>query len=76
MNNTRRKQLKAILEKLEDLKAELENVKYDEDDARDNIPESLWGTERYEKAEEACDNLEEAVSNLEEALEYIETAME
>lgn len=76
MNNTRRKQLQAIYTKLEELKGELETVTADEEEARDNIPESLWNSERYEKAEEACNNLTEAVDYLDNVLEYIETAME
>lgn len=76
MNNTRRKQLQAIYTKLEELKEELETVTADEEEARDNIPESLWSSDRYEKAEEACSNLTEAVDYLGNVLEYIETAME
>jgi len=76
MNNTRRKQLQAIYTKLEELKEELATVTADEEEARDNIPESLWNSERYEKAEEACNNLTEAVDYLDNVLEYIETAME
>ena len=41
-----------------------------------NIPENMQSSERYERAEEACDNLSEAVSQLEEVISYIEAAME
>ena len=76
MNKLRRKQLAAIIEKLEELTANLETLKEEEEDYRDNIPENLWGSERYEKADTACDNLDYAVSSLEEALSYIEEATE
>ena len=38
------------------------------------MPENLQNSERYEIAEEACDNLDSAISSLEEALDYIESA--
>lgn len=74
MNKIRRKQLAAIMEKLEELKADLETLKEEEEDYRDNMPENLWGSERYEKAEAACDNLDYALDSLEEAVSYIEEA--
>jgi len=76
MNRIRRKQIDAILERLEDIRADLESVLEEEEEARDNIPESLMDTERYEKAEEACDNLDNAVSSFEELIEYLENAKE
>ena len=74
MNKTRRLALAAIMERLEELKADLEEVLEEEEEAKDNIPESLWGTDRYEAAEAAVDNLQEAVSYMEEVLDYIEEA--
>lgn len=43
---------------------------------RDNIPENMQESERYEKADEACDNLSSAVDSLEEAISSIEAAIE
>ena len=76
MNKIRRKQLAAIMEKLEELKADLETLKEEEEDYRDNMPENLWGSERYEKADTACDNLDSAVDGLDEIISYIEEATE
>lgn len=76
MNNARRKTLSALYEKVEELKTLLEEVAEEEQEAFDNIPENLAGSERYESAEEAVENLDSAVSALEEALEYIEYAQE
>lgn len=76
MNKIRRKQLAAIMEKLEELKADLETLKEEEEDYRDNMPENLWGSERYEKADTACDNLDSAVDGLDEIISYIEEASE
>ena len=43
----------------------MEDLQGEEEEYRDNIPENLQGSERYEKAEEACDTLSEAVDGLE-----------
>lgn len=76
MNNIRRKKLAKLYEEIENIKFLLEEIQEEEQEAFDNIPENLEGTERYEKAEEAVCNLESAVNSLEEALEYIECAQE
>ncbi len=76
MNNTRRKKIKKIGEELCELLEELRGIQEEEEDARDSMPESLWGTDRYEKAETACDRLEEAVDSLEEVIEQLEEAIE
>lgn len=76
MNRIRRKNLKEVILELEELKAILEDLTEEEKEYRDNIPENLQGSERYEKTEEACDNLEEAISYLEEAINNIENSIE
>ena len=76
MNNIRRKQLAAIMERLEELKSDIELVLEEEQEAMDNVPESLWGSERYERMEEAVSNMEEAVSGLEDVISSIECAVE
>lgn len=76
MNKIRRKTLQELIDIIAEAKDRLEEVMYEEEEYRDNMPENLQGSERYERAEEACDNLYEAVSSLEDVLDYIETAME
>lgn len=76
MNKIRRKQLAAIMERLEELKSDLEMVLEEEQEAMDNTPESLWGSERYEHMEEAVSNMEDAVSGLEDVISSIECAAE
>ncbi len=51
-------------------------IKDEEQECMDNMPENLWGSERYEKAEEAVSNLEDAINYLEEAVSSIEYATE
>lgn len=65
MNKIRRKNILAVIERLEELKETLEEIQQEEEEYRDNIPENFQGSERYEKAEEDCDTLSEAVENLE-----------
>lgn len=90
MNNTRRKDIKKLIEKLEDLQAdmsvlleELEDIRNEEQEAFDNIPDNLQETERYEKAENAVDNLNEAYDEFEtmrdgidDIISYLEEAAE
>ena len=74
MNKPRRKAIDAINEKLESLKEDLENLLAEEEEYRDNMPENLQGSERYETADTACDNLHSAIDSMDEALEYLSEA--
>lgn len=76
MNKIRRKSLQALMDQLEEIKGTLEDLQSEEEDYRNNMLENLWGSERYEKAEEAISNMEDAVSSLEDAISSIEAAME
>ncbi len=73
MNKERRKQIAAIVNRISGIVSDLEMVKDDEDEYRDNMPENLQGSTRYDDSDEASnvmqcalDALEEASSNLEE----------
>lgn len=76
MNKIRRKTLEQVYEKLADIRDIIDEVKDEEACAKDNLPESLEGSERYESMAEAVENLEDALSSIEDALDYIESAME
>lgn len=76
MNKARRKELEELYDIIFEAKDRLEMLHDEEEEYRDNIPENLQGSERYERAEEAVDALDSAMSSLEEALNYIETAKE
>lgn len=76
MNKIRRKNLQAIINQLEELKSSLEHLQAEEEEYRDNIPENMQGSERYEKADEASGNLSGAVDNLEEVISGIKAAIE
>lgn len=73
MNNTRRKDISDIITKLADLEAlkseiqeALENVRDEEQEYYDNMPEGLQGSDRGYAAESAISNLEDAISMLED----------
>ena len=68
MNKARRKNIQDVVNQLEDLKSTLEGLQGEEEDYRDNIPENLQGSARYEAADEACDTLGEAVNGLEDII--------
>ena len=76
MNRIRRKALQEISDRIQEIMADLESLKEEEEEYRDNMPENLCGGEKYEKAEAACDNLETAWYSLEEAMDNIAEAIE
>lgn len=76
MNKIRRKNLQTIIDRPEDIKADLEEITYEEEEYRDNIPENLQSSEKYERADEACDNLNDTADTLNEVIDSITTAME
>ena len=77
MNNKRRSTLLQLavplLQKASDYVSQVLDV---EEDALDNIPENLCGSERYEKIESAIYNLEDAIDSIDNAKESIEAAAE
>lgn len=68
MNQARRKSIQDAVNQLEELKSTLEGIQGEEEEYRDNIPENLQGSARYEAADEACDTLGEAVDGLEDII--------
>lgn len=76
MNRVRRKNLQSIIDQLVELKGSLEDLQTEEEEYRDNMPENLQGSERYEQADDACSNLSDAVDNLDEVISSIEAAIE
>lgn len=66
MNKQRRAQLQKVVEMIADARALLEEIRDDEQDAFDNLPESFQESERGEQMEEYIYNMEEAIDALEE----------
>jgi hypothetical protein len=53
----------------------LEQVKEEEEEAYENIPESIQGSENGERMQEGINVLENAISSLEEAIDGITEAL-
>lgn len=68
MNNERRKKIDDVIQKinifqntLEELQEMIEEIRDEEQESLDNIPENLQGSERYEAVENSLYNLEDAI---------------
>lgn len=73
MNNKRRKEIASVIRKIESV---VSDILAEEEEAFDNMPESLQYSERGDMSQEAQDNLSCAVDSLEEAISYLEDASE
>ncbi len=74
MNKKRRKEIRELINELEELKEKIEIVLEEEQDYYDNMPENLQGSERGEIAESAISELEESLDNIDNAIENLECA--
>ena len=64
-----------IVDLLEQANNELEDIQSEEQDALDNMPESLWNSERYERMEEIANTLEEQTYEVANAIDAIENVL-
>lgn len=76
MNKDRRKRIEAAKERIgalvagaEELMADLEAIRDEEQEYRDNMPESLSAGEKGEKADAAIEALEQVIQDLESLVE-------
>ena len=69
MNKTRRKAIQDAVKRIESL---VQNILDEEQEAYDNMPESLQESENGLISVDAQDNLEAAIDALEEAISYLE----
>lgn len=76
MNKQRRKRIEEVTGKMRDLLTEIEEIRDEEEEYRDNIPDNLQGSERYEKAEEYCGGLNEFIDTIESTLEDLDNLIE
>lgn len=76
MNADRRKRLDKVMEFLSQARDLLEEVKDEEQEYYDNMPESLQSGEKGDKASTAISEMEEVLNNLEYADSSLETAKE
>jgi hypothetical protein len=71
MNKQRKTELDSVENALESLLTIIQNIKEDEEEYVNNVPENLQGSEKYSQAEESIPYLEDACSNIEEAISNI-----
>lgn len=76
MNKQRRKNLENIIDHLDALRITLEELRDEEQEAFDALPEGFQTTERREAMEAAISSMEEALDNIDYAISSIEEAME
>lgn len=72
MNKDRRKAIGDIYDKLIDIQSDLEYIRDEEQEAFDNLPESIQYSERGERMEEYISSLEEALDNVGYAVESLD----
>ena len=75
MNKDRRARIQALINKLEDIKEDIDFIIDEEQEYYDNMPESIQAGEKGDKAQEAVDNLDYAYSQIDEVIEYLEGAL-
>lgn len=76
MNKDRRKKLEDIASRLEILQGDLYMLAEEEREYYDNMPESIQGGERGDKAQEIADWLEEAGCAIDEIADTVKAAAE
>ena len=76
MNKARRKWLEKAIATLEDQKLELETICEEEQEAFDNMPESLQESEKGQAMYENIDTLESAFSDLEDIISNLQEILE
>lgn len=76
MNARRRKDINSVIEKLDELKSQIEDIMQEEQDALDNLPESLQYGERGERMQSAIDALEYATDSVQEVIDNLNEATE
>lgn len=76
MNKARRISITKIADSLQALKSDVESIQSEEQDAYDNLPESLQDSERGDRMQEAIDNLDDAMTLIDEAVTALMLAAE
>ncbi len=72
MNKERRKSLLEVIDALHRAMDTLESIRDEEQDAYDNLPESLQGAERGEAMSEAVDTMDSATNDIDSVIETLD----
>ena len=74
MNNTRRKSLRELIEKTEGIKSEIEEIRTEEEEYYNNMPESFQDGEKGDRAQTVIEYLDEAMTAAGDVIEYLSSA--
>lgn len=76
MNNTRRKSLQELIEKTEGLKLEIEELRIEEEEYYNNMPEAFQDGEKGDRAQTVIEYLDEAMTAAGDVIENLTSAAE
>lgn len=71
MNRERRERLEEITEQLQELHSQLEEISEEEQNALDNMPESIQNSERDEYAQAKIDTIGDAMIDLKNSIDNL-----
>jgi len=72
VNRERRKRINKVIATINGCADELDDIKFDEDYARENTPENLQGGDAYCTSEDCSDKIEDAISDIRQAASTLE----
>lgn len=76
MNNTRRKSLRELIEKMEGLKLEIEEIRTEEEEYYNNMPEAFQDGDKGDRAQTVIEYLDEAMTAAGDVIENLTSAAE
>lgn len=72
MNKARRERIQEVADNLNSIVSVVEQIKEEEDEYRDNMPENLQTSEKYEYSEECSDKMDDVITSLNEQIEILQ----
>lgn len=72
MNKARRERIQRVADDLGSIVFKVEQIKDEEDEYRDNMPENLQTSEKYEHSEECSDKMDDVITSLNEQIEILQ----
>lgn len=76
MNNTRRKSLRELIERTEGIKQEIEELRTEEEEYYNNMPEAFQDGEKGDRAQTVIEYLDEAMTAAGDMIENLTSATE
>ena len=76
MNNTRRKSLRELIETTEGIKSKIEELRTEEEEDYNNMPESFQDGEKGDRAQTVIEYLDEAMTAAGDVIENLTSAAE